>query len=175
MSPSLELVLGITFAAAAVYYVLRPVLTPLPRAAAAGTHEAAEEIEDLEDDLSPQTVALRALKEIEFDRATGKLTDQDYESLKRRYTEAALEALRVETAPAPPVGAASPGTVPAPAARPSDGLRCPAHGPRPERDAVFCSVCGRKLQTAAGFCGRCGTALPPDARFCARCGMSVAA
>jgi hypothetical protein len=171
MSPSVELIVGIVLAAAAVYYVLRPVFTPLPRMAAAGAAETAEEIEDLEDDLSPQTVALRALKEIEFDRATGKLTDQDYESLKRRYTEVALDALREADTPSRP---AAPAATTAPA-KSAGERRCPAHGPRPERDAVFCSVCGRKLQTASGVCGRCGTPLPPDARFCARCGMSVAA
>jgi hypothetical protein len=175
VSPSLELVVGIVLAAAAVYFVLRPVLTPLPRQAALGAAETAEEIEDIEDDLSAGTVALRALKEIEFDRATGKLADQDYESLKRTYTAAALDALREEDAAPPPrsrVPAASGGPT-APPSRPA--LACPVHGPRPERDATHCSECGRKLPNPSGYCARCGTALPPDARFCARCGMSVAA
>lgn len=173
MNAPLELVVGILLAAAAVYYVLRPVLTPAPRMAMAEAASTAEEIEDLEDDLSPRTVALRALKEIEFDRATGKLTDQDYESLKRRYTAVALDALR--EADAPPRPAAVP--APASAAAPGGGAArtCPTHGQRPERDAVYCSVCGRQLQSAAGYCSRCGTALQPDARFCARCGMKVAA
>lgn len=173
MNAPLELVVGIILAAVAVYYVLRPVLAPAPRMAVAEAARTAEEIEDLEDDLSPRTVALRALKEIEFDRATGKLTDQDYESLKRRYTAVALEALR--GADAPP----RPAAVPAPASAPASGRgaarTCPTHGQRPERDAVYCSVCGRKLQGAPGYCSRCGTALQPDARFCARCGMKVAA
>jgi hypothetical protein len=47
---------------------------------------------DPEDDLSTRAVALRALKEIEFDRATGKLADADYDALKQRYTAEALEA-----------------------------------------------------------------------------------
>ena len=175
MSPSTELVVGIVLAAAAVYFVLRPVFMPLPQQAAAGAAEAAEEIEDLEDDISPRTIALRALKEIEFDRATGKLADQDYESLKREYTAAALDALREDDAtPArPPEALKAPGARAALA--PTSTRTCPTHGPRPERDASFCSECGRKLPSASGYCARCGTALPPDARFCARCGMSVAA
>jgi Double zinc ribbon len=170
VTPSVELVLGIVLAAAAVYFVLRPVLNPTPQQAAAGAAEAAEEIEDLEDDLSARTVALRALKEIEFDRATGKLADQDYESLKQQYTAVALDALREDETPRPPraAGAAAP-----PVAK--SALACPTHGPRPERDATYCSECGRKLPNASGYCARCGTALPPGARFCARCGMSVAA
>jgi hypothetical protein len=44
--------------------------------------------EGLED--TPRGQALLALKEIEFDRATGKLSDADYEELKARYTARAL-------------------------------------------------------------------------------------
>jgi hypothetical protein len=168
MNTSLEMIVGILLALVAVYYVLRPVLAPTRRMAAVEAAQAAEVLEDLEDDLSPRTVALRALKEIEFDRATGKLTEQDYESLKRQYTAAALDAMRQAEAPSSPVAQTSPA--------PTAAMRsCPTHGPRPERDAVFCSACGKKLVGAAGFCARCGNSLPPDARFCARCGMSVAA
>jgi hypothetical protein len=42
-------------------------------------------------------IALTALKEIEFDRETGKLSEVDYEFLKAKYTTAALEALRLDT------------------------------------------------------------------------------
>ena len=35
-------------------------------------------------------IALLSLKEIEFDRATGKLSDADYETLKSRYASEAL-------------------------------------------------------------------------------------
>src|SRR5439155_18632511 len=58
----------------------------------------ADDGDDPEDDMSPQTVALRALKEIEFDRATGKLSDADYEQLKAKYTAEALAAMRGEGA-----------------------------------------------------------------------------
>src|SRR5207253_1075352 len=42
-------------------------------------------------------MALTALKEIEFDRETGKLSDADYQFLKAKYTAAALDALRQES------------------------------------------------------------------------------
>ena len=51
-------------------------------------------LEDLEDTRSG--VALAALKEIEFDRETGKLSDNDYEFLKQKYTVEALAAMRAE-------------------------------------------------------------------------------
>ena len=120
--------------------------------------------------MSAQTVALRALKEIEFDRATGKLSDQDYDALKAKYTGEALAALREESG----VRSLEPGLRPAPDSR-LPTLRCPDHGPRPERDAVFCSDCGRRLGTAPGYCARCGTGLDDDARYCNRCGARVAA
>ena len=39
---------------------------------------------------------LVALREIEFDRATGKLSDVDYADLKTRYTREAIDAMRRE-------------------------------------------------------------------------------
>jgi hypothetical protein len=163
----LELILGILLAAGATYFVLLPILRP--SAELASGDAAGDEGEDPADDMSPQTVALRALKEIEFDRATGKLSDTDYEQLKAKYTEQALAALR---------GEGSPGTrEPRAIARgqKTAGLTCPEHGARPEPDAVFCSDCGRRLGTARGYCARCGTALEDDARYCNRCGARVAA
>lgn len=171
MSSILELAAGLALAAVAVFFVLRPIITPpLP-----GNDSASAELEaeDPEDDLSRRSVALRALKEIEFDRATGKLSDADYDALKAEYTTEALAALRADSAAAPAATPAIswPRTVAPPAAR----ATCPTHGVRPEAEARFCSVCGRRLAAATGFCAKCGTALEPDARFCATCGRRVAA
>ena len=164
MSAPLELALGIALSAVAVYFVLRPVLSPIPRP---DRSDAQNEGEDPEDDFSRRAVALRALKEIEFDRATGKLSDGDYDALKRKYTAEALVALREDAATPLPV-----------ATRPSPSgflIACPKDGPRPEQDARFCSACGRRLGDAPGYCTRCGSALEPEARFCARCGVKIAA
>jgi hypothetical protein len=98
--------------------------------------------------------AIDALREIEFDRATGKLSDADYASLKESYTARALVELRA-------------GGVPAAAPV------CPVCGPRPESDALYCSSCATYL---SGSCAACGAAVTePAARYCARCGMSLAA
>lgn len=173
MNPAFELVLGVLFAAGGVYFVLRPIFSP-PAAEALETG-AFDASADPEDDLTPRTVALRALKEIEFDRATGKLADVDYESLKAKYTAEALQALRQETPGKPPAeGARRAASAAGPRAAAS-ARACPTHGPRPESEAEFCSQCGRRLAAAPGFCPRCGTTLQPDARFCARCGGRVAA
>jgi hypothetical protein len=162
MNSVVELVAAVVLAAAAIIFVLQPILSPRQ-----GAPVVDETGADPDDDLSTRVVALRALKEIEFDRATGKLDDADYDALKLRYTAEALEALRAGDAP-PPL-AASPS---APAASRS----CPTHGPRTEPgDAAYCSECGRRLEGGRGFCSRCGAAMEPEARFCSSCGQRVAA
>jgi hypothetical protein len=158
----LELVAAVVLAAAAILFVLQPILSP---------RQAAPVLDDVgadaDDDLSTRVVALRALKEIEFDRATGKLDDADYDALKLRYTAEALEALRAgAVAPSPAVSASAP----------ASSRSCPTHGPRTEEgDAMYCSECGRRLEGGLGFCSRCGAAMEPEARFCSTCGQRVAA
>ena len=168
------LAVGVLLAAFAVWFVLQPIFRP---ERATGLAEGTATAEDPDDDLSPQAVALRALREIEFDRATGKLSDVDYDDLRREYTAAALAARRAETG----TGAAgAPGPPPPLPPQPSPAHRaprpaCATHGPRPEPGAEFCSICGRRLASAPGFCAGCGTALEADARYCHACGTRVAA
>ena len=50
------------------------------------------------DGATPSVEAVQALREIEFDRETGKLSDSDYAALKSRYTQEALAAMRDEEA-----------------------------------------------------------------------------
>src|SRR2546425_9402467 len=91
-----ELIAGILLVAGALYLVLKPVFQPQFAEVGKGDGGSVEGGEDPDDDLSPGAVALRALKEIEFDRATGKLSDTDYDALRAEYTAAALAALRAE-------------------------------------------------------------------------------
>lgn len=71
---------------------------------------------------SRQIPAVDALRELEFDRQTGKISDSDYEPLKARYTAQALAVMRAGNAAV-----------------------CERCGPRPEADAEFCSRCGAPL------------------------------
>lgn len=106
--------------------------------------------EPLDPEETPRGVALSALKEIDFDRETGKLSESDYQLLKAKYTGLALEALRAEerSAGADPVEAliaARVRSMRAPDAQASSTLTCRTCGPRPEPDAIFCSTCGLRL------------------------------
>lgn len=158
-----ELMAGLGVALAAVWYVLRPVLRPETIAADTAASDAGS---DPEEDVSPRATALRALKEIEFDRATGKLSEDDYATLKASYTAEAVSAMRAEEGVLKPAAVVPPAQ-PAPV--------CPEHGPRPESDAEFCSQCGKRLTLAPAFCTSCGAALATDARYCGSCGGRVAA
>lgn len=127
---------------------------------------------------SDREAAVAALREIEFDQATGKLSDVDYADLKTRYTEQAIVAMRAETAASAataPVAkdAASDDEIEAAIRAFREGVSCPTCGPRPEPDAAFCSNCGRYLHDRCAGCGAPVVAL--DARYCASCGTRLAA
>lgn len=157
------LIIGTLLAIGALAFVLYPlfagaIVAPIRvRQTARQTSNAAEQ------------EAIVALREIEFDRATGKLSDSDYEELRTRYTERALDAMRRGELPADandPIEAA----VLAYRARMAGCAQC---GPRPEPDAVYCSDCGRYLP---GACGNCGSAVSePGAAYCTNCGRQLAA
>src|SRR3954467_6342932 len=113
--------------------------------------------------------AIVALREIEFDRATGKLSDADYAELKARYTARALAAMRARGEDASPEDLVE-ATVLAYRARLKSCARC---GPRPEPDAVYCSNCGSYLDEK---CAGCGCVVEESgAAFCAGCGRQLAA
>jgi len=116
-------------------------------------------------------VAIAALREIEFDRATGKLSDTDYAQLKEQYTRQALANMRRVGSSATP--GSDDEVEAAIRAYRAERPACTSCGPRPEHDAVFCSNCGRYLPGACAQCGRQVGEL--GARFCASCGNRLAA
>ena len=149
----IEALAALLLGATVLLLVLQPLFRPTSLA------PAFEEPEDPEE--TRRGIALIALKEIDFDRATGKLSDADYEFLKSKYTAEALAAIR-EEAPAPAAAGATP------------SLRCARCGAHPEPGARFCTACGAGLATAA-VCQSCQAPMEPGSRFCTTCGTRVAA
>ena len=177
----LELLAGVLVAGAALALVLEPLVRWTPAAAS-----SPEEIDftSIEESESPKIQALLALKEIEFDRATGKLSDEDYAQLKGKYSERALAAMKLEDAAEAPRSDSPPDMVATdPAEQAIQDLKakrltvCPVCGPRPETAAVFCSSCGRSLRTPEALprCWKCGATVPEGAIFCGACGVEIAA
>jgi len=142
----LALILGVFVALAAVALVLDPLVRP----AAARPPEP-----DLEPEADPlqhrKELALAALKEIEFDRATGKIDDADYERMKARYTAEALDALRDQEAVR---------------ARLEPKLAAVAVGAGDAAEALVAA----KRKAGGRFCTECGAQLEGTGRFCVECG-----
>ena len=164
-------------------------LTALVVSPLVSSRPVAVEVDDEPEDFdeTPKGIALAALKEIEFDRATGKLSEDDYLFLKTRYSQQALAAIRADEGTAPPgVGAVpvaeSTSDVESLIAARARTIRtaavsgaptCPTCGPRPEPDALFCSDCSARL--VAGTCAQCNAPMEAGSRFCERCGSRAAA
>jgi len=156
------LVLGTILAVGALAFVLYPVFFGVSRQPTLAVTPRLNEGES----------AVAALREIEFDRATGKLSESDYAELKARYTKEAIAVMRRQRAS--PAGAALDDEIEAAVkAYRETHVSCPEHGPRPEADAVYCSECGRYLQEKCAGCGAPVT--ERDARFCVNCGVRLAA
>lgn len=130
MSSTLILVLGLLPVAVFVMW---------PLFAAADDETLAPEVADPVAALEGQKqAAYAAIKEAEFDRRTGKLSDDDYENLVGRYKQQALEAIAALEKVAVVKGrSVAPGS---PVVR-------------------FCPACGTKTAPGANFCGNCGATL----------------
>ena len=144
----LELAAALVLAAVVLWLVLSP-MYGAPAVAA-----VPNPLDDLVDPLeTPRGRALEAIRELEFDRATGKIGERDFAELSARYSAEALQVLRTET----------PGR---------DVPTCQQCGPRPEGDAQYCSSCGADLAMNPP-CASCGAPLPATGKFCTQCGAAV--
>lgn len=139
----LEAVAAALVGVAGLWLVLQPLL--------AVTRQETTPLEPLDPEETPRGIALAALKEIDFDRETGKLSDGDYEFLKAKYTRVALDALRAESPGLTRDGIEAMIAAKARIIRSADSAkaRCVTCGPRPEPDAVYCSTCGLRLTPVA--------------------------
>jgi hypothetical protein len=155
------LIVGTALSLLVLGYVIAPVVLGVKRAPARPVVRSSERGEDL---------SIAALREIEFDRATGKLSDADYATLRERYASQALAAMRVsdsgKTVAEDPAEAAV-------RAYRSAHPTCRKCGIRPETDAIYCSNCGNYLPEKCASCGVAVTAA--GVRFCIDCGTRLAA
>ena len=161
-SDVVTLIAGTRLAVGALAFVLYPLffqVRPRRRAAATAGRRPADDS------------AIVALREIEFDRATGKLSETDYRDLKQQYSQRALLEMRRAGSLNPAEVAADPIEARVRAFR-STHRECIACGVRPEVDAIYCSNCGAFLDRACPECG--AEIVEPGAAFCAKCGVPLA-
>lgn len=147
------IVAGLLLAVLAVLIVVEPVLRGVSEPAPVLFADSDDEVDPLQ---RRRDLALAALKEIEFDRATGKLSEDDYQRLRSKYAREAVEVMRDIEASIPSVP-----SLPSSSSDPVEALIANAraaaakHGRRPR----FCEECGAPVQDKGRFCAECGAAL----------------
>jgi hypothetical protein len=169
---TITLVAGALLAVGALAFVLYPLFFGVRDRPRASTEAATSE-----------DSAIVALREIEFDKATGKLSDADYAELKRSYSARALNELRARDRmnghPERGEGSVVAGGDPVDPIEArireyrESHRACPTCGVRPEADAIYCSTCGGFLDRS---CPRCAAPVTEaSASFCSTCGVPLAA
>jgi cytochrome c-type biogenesis protein CcmI len=115
-------------------------------------------------------LAVQGLRELEFDREMGKLSDADYGALRTALENRALKAMQETDQLRDQLRKSSLSIAPTPAAeavkRPVD-QQPPVLVLRPETrppDVLFCPQCGTRTLKDARFCAECGTALKSTPR-----------
>ena len=151
------------FAAAALYRTLAPLVSSDAAATVEPLTESMRTVLERE-----KMLTLRAIKELEFDRAMGKVSAGDFEEMAGRLRARAISLMKQMDAG----GSAYRELIerelqgrlrqrPAsPAPRPGDESRAAAGSPSPQ-EAVRRALC------------QCGTSNDPDASFCKRCGSRL--
>lgn len=145
---------AVLLAGAVVFYVLHPILTGQE----APMERDADELTEAE---ARRRVSLLALRDVEYDRATGKLDEEDYRALRRELSNEALAALEAEEAEE--ADRSSGGTagarggswdIEAEIRRVREGLRA----------GLTCAACGHLNASGSRFCAICGTSLQAATR-----------
>ena len=101
-------------------------------------------------------LALRSIKELEFDRAMGKLSDSDWSEMSGRLRARASRLMRqldtgsgyreqIERDLAKRLGQATPGPAASATATPTTTSGCPSCATVNDPDARFCKACGQRL------------------------------
>ena len=139
----MEVILGaVLLVAAVVLFILQPMLS----GQSASMHRELDEPTEAE---ARRRVTLLALRDVEYDYATGKLDENDYRTLKRELAAEALTALErfdAETAAGP---AAAPPELEAEIERLRRGME----------SGTTCSTCGSANEAGSRFCAYCGSPL----------------
>ena len=169
----LEIVTGVIVATVALALVLEPLLRPAGFSRLSGAVEP--DFQDIEESDSPKVQALLALREIDFDRATGKLSDADYADLRKKYAAMVLEAVQGEEAAATAVDGDDAAEAAIERIKSIQLEHCPTCNLQLEPGSAFCSNCGRSLLIADApqRCWTCGSDLQPESKFCGGCGSTV--
>ena len=140
---------------ASSYWIIRPLLNP----------------EQLQDSLTPELnerldqvnlkkeAAYATIKELEFDLRMGKLSEEDFEIMKKQYTLDALKYMEEIDHLQGAEKSGSPLTEEG-VEKNIENDNSPPHKDRSAMGAsVFCTQCGEKAENQDPFCANCGAEL----------------
>lgn len=180
---AISVVVAVLVSAAAVVYVVWPLLQP-------GPAPVVVENDRLTDLIGRKDATLAAIKELEFDYNTGKLSDEDYGRMDQRLRRQAIgyiqqieklapESARLDGRIEAEIAAlrkTANRTEPQPAAVPA--LAQPVAQPAleattPSGQTAVAAPPTATTATAARFCTNCGNRIQPSHKFCANCGAAV--
>ena len=136
---------GILLAAGVMLYVIEPVFSG--RGAPVYDSE-----DDYDEGAARRRVALTALRDLEYDRATGKLDRKDYESLREELSHDALRQLGPDAEGEDPADS----VVERASSELEDEI---AQIRRALREGLECASCQHVNRAGARFCAQCGQAL----------------
>ncbi len=145
---------GILLAAGVMLYVLEPVFSGRAAPRYGGD-------DDYDEGVARRRVALTALRDLEYDRITGKLDAADYKLLKGELARDALHRLDSDLVIRGEGDRADASTI-----RDRASLRLEAEIAELRaalRQGLQCAACERLNRSGSHYCGRCGRALTrPD-------------
>ncbi len=157
-APEYLVLISLTIGAAgAAGYGVYQMLAPL---VAARTTPGREVLSDrMRVDLEREkALTLRSIKELEFDRAMGKLSDQDFEEMSGRLRARALGIMKQLDAGSSAYRALIEKELAARIGNKAAGGHAPAGKPAPVATPGLCA-CGTKNDADARFCKSCGSRL----------------
>ena len=137
--------------------------------------------------LSQKDTIYSALKDLEFDYQTGKLSDDDYEELRKKFTGEASTVLgEIDALRSSKEGRSKSGkkgrknktsaTAVAVQVEVQEEYACDKCGLAYKDGAKFCEDCGADLASEAAAeltCDKCGFAHNEDDKFCQSCGADL--
>jgi hypothetical protein len=170
------ILLGLALIGAVIFLVAQPFLE---------RHSLRERPPRAADDLTAEREGvLIALRDLDFDHSTGKLTDDDHAAQRTQLLARGAKVLKqldalggavpdddVESAIERAVAARRKGSAAQPAPLTSAVARCPTCRAEVRAADRFCASCGGAL---ARVCAQCAAPLAAGDQFCGACGAAVA-
>jgi hypothetical protein len=128
-------ILGLTLALLTILFVAYPLLKkPQRKLGFAANHQG-------EDLVARKHEIYAAVRDIDFDYRMGKLSEEDYNSLREQYKQEAVKVMQALDRMS------------------GRGQKSVPHVDAAKSEAAFCHMCGAPAQRADAFCGACGAHL----------------